>query len=158
MNFDQALTELLKHEGGFVDHKDDPGGATNHGVTERVARKHGYTGHMRDYPKSEAAKVYRVDYWDAIKAEELPAPLRYPVFDAAVNSGPVQAVKWLQRALGVADDGVIGPKTIAAAKAANADVLVRKMLGVRLHFMTSLNHWPAFGRGWARRIADVLQA
>jgi lysozyme family protein len=113
---------------------------------------------MRDYPKSLAAAVYKSDYWDAIKADELPEAVRYPVFDAAVNSGPAQAVKWLQRALNVADDGKVGPQTINAARAADGDALARRMIGMRLQFMTSLRHWDAFGRGWARRIADVLIA
>ena len=158
MNFQQAFAELMKHEGGFVDHPSDPGGATHYGVTQAVARKHGYTGHMRDYPKSEAMRVYKLDYWDAIQADELPEAVRYPVFDAAVNSGPAQAIKWLQRALDVPDDGKVGPQTINAARAADGNELARRILGMRLHFMTGLRHWPDFSRGWARRIADVLIA
>lgn len=158
MNFTQAFAELLKHEGGFVSHKADPGGATRWGVTEAVARKHGYTGKMQDYPQHEAAQVYRKDYWDAIRADDLPVAIRYATFDAAVNSGPAQAIKWLQRELGVNADGVVGPQTINAARSADAEVLARKILGARLHFMTGLNHWPAFSRGWARRIADLLMA
>lgn len=158
MNFQQAFAELLKHEGGFVDHPSDPGGATNFGITQAVARKNGYTGHMKDYPQHEAMRVYRKDYWDVIKADDLPQAVRYPMFDAAVNSGPAQAAKWLQRELGVKDDGVIGPQTINAARAADGEALARKILGTRLHFMTGLQHWPSFSRGWARRIADLLMA
>lgn len=158
MNFTQAFAILMKHEGGYVDHPNDPGGATNFGITQAVARKHGYTGHMRDYPQSEAMVVYRKDYWDAIKADELPQAIRYPMFDAAVNSGPGQAAKWLQRELGVTADGIIGPQTINASRAADGEVLARKILGARLHFMTGLGHWSSFGKGWARRIADVLMA
>lgn len=158
MNFTQAFAELLKHEGGFSSHAADPGGATRWGVTEAVARKHGYSGDMRDYPQSHAMQVYKADYWDAIRADDLPQAIRYPMFDAAVNSGVSQAVKWLQRALDVADDGVIGPQTINAARASDGEVLARRMLGARLHFMTGLRHWPSFGKGWARRIADLLVA
>ena len=158
MNFTQAFAELLKHEGGFSNHAADPGGATRWGVTEAVARKHGYTGNMRDYPQTEAMRVYKAGYWDAIKADDLPQAIRYPMFDAAVNSGPTQAVKWLQRALDVPDDGRVGPQTINAARAADGEALARRMLGMRLHFMTGLRHWPDFSRGWARRIADVLMA
>lgn len=155
--FDQAFAELLTHEGGYVDHPSDPGGATNHGVTEKVARKFGYTGNMRGYPKEEAAKVYRSEYWDAVRADELPAPLRYPIFDAAVNSGARQAILWLQQALDVKADGVIGTQTLAAVKAADPNALLRCMLGARLRFMTNLNHWSSFGKGWARRIAAMLE-
>ena len=157
MNFDTAFTKLIGHEGGFVDHPDDPGGATNWGVTERVARSHGYTGHMRDLTVTTAKAIYRKDYWDAVRAEDLPPVIRYAVFDAAVNSGVGQATRWLQRALGVADDGRIGPLTIAAATMAEPDVLLRKMLSQRLKFMTSLSNWPSFSRGWARRIADLME-
>jgi len=157
MNFDQAFHTLLGHEGGFVDHPNDPGGATNWGVTERVARAHGYTGHMRDLPVDTAKAIYRKDYWDAVRAEELPAAIRYAVFDAAVNSGPRQAIRWLQRAVGVRDDGVIGPVTLGAVRGANPEQVLRRMLAQRLRFMTGLSNWPTFGRGWARRIADLME-
>lgn len=84
--------------------------------------------------------------------------LSYPVFDAAVNSGPGQAVRWLQRALGVADDGRIGPVTLAAARVANGEALKAAILAQRLRFMTQLSNWPSFSRGWARRIADLMEA
>jgi lysozyme family protein len=158
MNFDQAFDVLLKHEGGFVDHKDDPGGATRFGITEAVAREVGYRGDMRDLPIALAARIYRERYWDAVKAEQLPAAVRYVVFDAAVNSGVTQAARWLQRAVGVRDDGVIGPQTLAAVAQHQPDVLVRRFLSQRLRFMSGLANWPAFGRGWARRIADLMEA
>lgn len=158
MNFDQAFDVLLKHEGGFVDHKDDPGGATRYGITEAVAREVGYRGDMRDLPIALAARIYRERYWDAVKAEQLPAAVRYVVFDAAVNSGVGQAARWLQRAVGVRDDGVIGPQTLAAVAQHNPEALVRRFLSQRLRFMSGLANWPAFGRGWARRIADLMEA
>ena len=156
MKFDEAFTQLLGHEGGYSDHKADPGGATMWGVTERVARANGYQGPMRDLPVSLAKQIYRAAYWDAVRADELPAVARYSVFDSAVNSGVSQSVKWLQRALGVADDGALGPKTLAAAKAADGYALKSKMLGTRLQFMADLPTWPSFGRGWARRVASLL--
>lgn len=158
MNFDQAFDILLKHEGGFVDHKDDPGGATRFGITEAVAREVGYRGDMRDLPVALAARIYRERYWDAVRAEQLPAEVRYVVFDAAVNSGVGQAARWLQRAVGVRDDGVIGPQTLAAVAQHNPEALTRRFLSQRLRFMSGLANWPAFGRGWARRIADLLEA
>lgn len=157
MNFDQAFEKLLGHEGGFVDHPDDPGGATNWGITERVARAHGYQGAMKDLPVDIAKAIYKSSYWTPIRAEELPTPIRYPLFDAAVNSGNLQAAVWLQRAVGADPDGVIGPKTIIAALAAQNEITLRKMLSQRLRFMTNLKTWPAFSRGWARRIAELLE-
>lgn len=158
MDFDQAFHKLLGHEGGYVDHPKDPGGATCWGVTERVARAAGYRGHMRDLPVDLAKSIYRRQYWDSVHADDLPSALRYAVFDAAVNSGHSQAIKWLQRAIGADDDGVLGGKTLAMARAAQPDFALRRMVGARLQFMTDLKTWPVFGRGWARRIADLVQS
>lgn len=157
MNFDTAFTALLKHEGLYSDHAADPGGKTMYGITEAVAREVGYRGDMRELPLDLAKRIYKDRYWDTVKAEQLPPAVRYVVFDAAVNSGPGQAAKWLQRALGVADDGVIGPRTLAAANAANPDALKMRMLGQRLRFMAGLSNWPAFSRGWAIRIASLME-
>jgi lysozyme family protein len=157
MNFLTAFEKLLKHEGGFSNHKDDRGGATRYGVTEAVAREAGYRGDMRELPLDLAQRIYKDRYWDAVQAESLPPDVRYIVFDGAVNSGVVQSAKWLQRACGVKDDGVIGPITIRAASSLHSDGLKRRILAQRLRFMATLANWPAFGRGWANRIADLLE-
>lgn len=157
MNFDLAFDALLGHEGGFTDNPSDPGGATRWGITERVARANGYAGSMRDLPVDVAKRIARSEYWDAVKAEDLPASLRYAVFDAAYNSGTTQATYWLQRALGVKSDGVIGAQTILAAQQCSPDRVLARMLGMRLQFMTNLPTWSTFGKGWARRIAALLQ-
>jgi lysozyme family protein len=157
MNFTIAFQKLLGHEGGYSDHRDDPGGKTRYGVTEAVAREVGYRGNMRELPLDLAQRIYKDRYWDAVQAENLPADIRYAVFDAAVNSGVAQAAKWLQRACGVKDDGVVGPLTIRAANALHPEGLKRKMLAQRLRFMATLPNWPAFGRGWANRISDLLE-
>lgn len=157
MNFLTAFDKLLKHEGGFSDHSADPGGKTRYGVTEAVAREAGYRGDMRELPLDLAQRIYKDKYWDAMQAEALPADVRYIVFDGAVNSGVTQSAKWLQRACGVKDDGVVGPATIRAANSLASDGLKRRILGQRLRFMATLPNWPAFGRGWANRIADLLE-
>ena len=154
MNFDAAFDNLLKHEGGFSDHTADPGGKTRYGITEAVAQEFGYRGEMRELPLDLAKRIYKDRYWDACQADKLPSDVRYIVFDGAVNSGVGQSIKWLQRACGVLDDGVVGPKTIQAA---NADGIKNKLCAQRLRFMTNLPTWPNFGRGWARRIADLLE-
>ena len=158
MTFDEAFTKLLGHEGGYSDHPSDPGKATMWGITEAVARANGYTGPMRQLPQAEAKRIYKTLYWDRVQADALPDKVRYAVFDAAVNSGPGQAIRWLQRALGVADDGKIGPVTIAYLRQSDPEAVTRKMLAQRLRFMTSLTAWPSFSRGWARRIADLMDA
>ena len=157
MNFDTAFNKLLGIEGDYSDHPSDPGGKTRWGVTEAVAREVGYRGDMRDLPVDLAKRIYLEKFWTPIKAEELPVGIRYTVFDGAVNSGVGQSIKWLQRALGVVDDGMIGPKTLAAANAQNADALRMRILASRLRFMSELSTWPAFGRGWARRICELME-
>jgi lysozyme family protein len=157
MDFDRAFKMLIQHEGGFSNHSADPGGKTMFGITEAVARENGYTGDMRQLPLATAQQIYRRQYWDAVRAEELPASVRYAVFDAAVNSGPRQAIRWLQRAVGAKDDGIIGPQTLALVRSVNQEKLVRVVLAQRLRFMSTLPNWPAFSRGWARRIADLME-
>jgi lysozyme family protein len=158
MHFDTAFALLLGHEGDFSDHAADPGGKTRFGITEAVARQAGYTGDMRALPVELAKRIYLDSYWRPVRADDLPPGVRYIVFDGAVNSGPAQSALWLQRALGVTADGVIGPRTLAAAYAKDAQQLKTAILAQRLRFMTSLTNWPAFSRGWARRIADLMEA
>ncbi|OUM01740.1 glycoside hydrolase family 108 protein [Variovorax sp. JS1663] len=155
MNFDEAFDRLLGHEGGYSNHPSDPGQETMWGVTAKVARANGYLGDMRGLSREKAKQIYRDLYWAPIRADELPEGLRFDVFDAAVNSGVQQAVKWLQRVVGAAPDGVIGPATLRAV--AQADALApARYAGVRLQFMTDQPTWGAFGRGWTRRVAANL--
>ena len=109
-------------------------------------------------PVETARNIYKAMYWDAVQAENLPADIRYIVFDAAVNSGVAQSARWLQRACGITADGVIGPQTIRAANALHPEGLKRRVLAQRLRFMAGLPNWPAFSRGWANRIADLMEA
>lgn len=156
MNFDQAFDRLLGFEGEYSNDARDPGGETMWGVTRRVALQEGYTGDMHTLPRDTAKAIYRKRYWGAIRADDLPDALRYPMFDAAVNSGPKQAIAWLQGALNVGEDGVLGPLTLDVAARGDGKALAVKMTAQRLDFMTTLPTWGAFGRGWARRIASIL--
>lgn len=156
MKFDEAFEKLIGHEGDYSNHPDDPGGETMHGVTAKIARANGYTGSMRDLPLAVAKSIYRSSYWDAVRADELPESVRFDVFDCAVNSGPGQAVRFLQRATGAADDGRMGPQTMRAVKAMDPQLLDKRLSGYRLRFMSELKAWPIFGRGWAARIATNL--
>jgi lysozyme family protein len=157
MTFDEAFDQLLGHEGGYANHPSDPGGETMWGVTRKVAIKEGYTGDMHSLPREKAKDIYRRKYWDAVMADRLPESVRYTVFDAAVNSGPAQAISWLQRALDVGEDGVMGPLTLDAVNKASGLKLGVLFNAERLDFMTSLPTWGAFSRGWARRIVANLK-
>lgn len=158
-NFAEALQKLLVHEGGFVDHPDDPGGMTNLGVTKAVWQE--WVGHpvgekqMRNLTPAVVAPLYRAKYWNKIKGDDLPTGVDYVVFDAAVNSGAGRAAKWLQACVGVDVDGDIGPKTLAAVNAFNPNQLIEDYAKRRLSFLMDLKHWDTFGKGWSRRVAEV---
>lgn len=156
MKFDDAFARLLGHEGGYSNHADDPGGETNWGITIAVARANGYRGSMKDMPVAEARRIYLDLYWRPLQLDALPAPIRFDMFDTAVNSGVSRAVKLLQRAVGTVEDGKLGPKTIAAANAMNAEQLDSRLAGHRLLFLCDLKVFPTFGKGWVRRVAHNL--
>lgn len=156
MNFDQSFEKLIGHEGRYSNNPADPGGETMFGVTKVVARAHGYNGNMIDLPLNAAKLIYKSSYWDKARCDELPEEVRFDTFDAAVNSGVGQAVKFLQRAAGVQDDGVIGPRTLSAVRAMDPQLLDKRLSGYRLRFMTELKNWPPFAKGWAARIATNL--
>ena len=157
MNFDTAFDRLIGHEGGYSNHPDDPGGETMWGVTVAVARANGYAGPMRNMPRETAKAIYRSQYWDKVKADSMPFAVAFQVFDAAVNHGNGQAAKFLQRAVGVADDGVIGPKTLAAVAARGAAAILLLFNAEREQFYTDLKTWPSFGKGWSRRVVANLR-
>lgn len=151
---------VLAHEGGYVNHPADPGGATNKGVTQKVydawRDKQGKPRQsVRSIVDAEVHAIYRRDYWDAIKGDDLPAGVDYCVFDFAVNSGINRAAKYLQAAVGVAQDGAIGPATIAAAKAQDAATLVNAICDRRMAFLRGLGTFATFGKGWTRRVTEV---
>lgn len=157
--FEACLPLLLAHEGAFVEHPDDPGGATKFGVTARTLARYRGTRVTREavmaLTREEAGAVYRMLYWDAISGDQLPAGIDYAVFDAAVNSGVRQATLWLQRSLGVTADGVIGPVTLAAAQKADPEIVIAAICDKRLIFLQRLKTWSVFGSGWSKRISDV---
>lgn len=154
-NFERALAEILHYEGGYVHDSRDPGGETNHGITRTTARAHGYYGSMRTIPMSIVNRIYHRSYWSAVRGDELPTGVDLAVFDFAVNSGPQRATEFLQRAVGVDDDGSIGPVTLAAVRS-NAPVhVVMTLCQERLAWLKERKLWPHYGRGWTRRVQSV---
>ena len=157
--FDRALSAVLKHEGGYVNHPKDPGGATNRGITlanfRRYVKPCGTVADLKKLTTAQAAVVYRRHYWDAVLGSQLPAGVDYAVFDFAVNSGPKRAAQFLQRIVGAAADGVIGPKTLAAVSAMPPEDIVTALCDARLAWLKRLKTWPTFGKGWAARVAGV---
>jgi lysozyme family protein len=161
-NFEQCLALVLKHEGGYVNHPKDPGGMTNLGVTKRVWEE--YVGHsvdeaaMRALGPQDVAPLYKKNYWDKIRGDDLPSGVDYACFDLAVNSGVGRAAKFLQQAVGVSADGVIGPATLDAIEKANPRDLATEICDLRLNFLQSLPTFATFGKGWSRRVSEVEEA
>ncbi len=169
--FEPSLALTLAHEGGFVNHPKDPGGATNKGVTQGT-----YDGYrtlnglpkrsVRFIEENELREIYRKNYWNAAGCQSLPAGVDYAVFDYAVNSGPGRAVKDLQRtvnsvgnllgvSLSVNVDGDIGPATIEAVKklaTVNEVAFIESFCNRRMDFLHSLKTYSTFGKGWQRRV------
>lgn len=161
---DEYMPRILKHEGGFVDHPRDPGGATNKGVTIGTLRKLGMdldgdgdvdVTDLKRLTEADAAKVFKRFYGDAVQADLLPRGLDYAMTDFAVNSGPGRAAEHLQRILGAKVDGHIGPMTLAALKGRNVADLINDLCDSRLRFVRALSTWATFGKGWQSRIGEV---
>ena len=158
-NFDACLAHLLKHEGGFVNHPSDPGGATNLGVTQAVWEgwidRSVSEKNMKALTPAKVAPLYREMYWDRIKADKLPSGVDYCVFDAAVNSGVSRAAKWLQTTVGAVADGAIGEQTLKQVLLTNPQMVIDKYSAIRLEFLKGRSTWPTFGKGWERRVEEV---
>lgn len=152
LTFDQAFDRLLGNEGGYVNHPGDPGGETNWGISKRS-----YPNvDIKNLTREQAKTIYRRDFWDQLGADAHPA-IRYQAFDFAVNSGVSTAIRKLQAALGVADDGVFGPISKRALAGADVNDVLMRFMAQRLRYWASLNAWPTFGKGWAIRAAKQLE-
>lgn len=158
-NFEKALALVLKSEGGFVNNPKDPGGMTNLGCTKTVWEE--FVGHpvseadMRALTPADVAPLYKRKYWDKVSGDNLPDGLDYCVFDAAINSGPGRAAKWLQEVLKVTVDGDIGQGTLKALQDLSTDQVIDSYMAKRLAFMQSLPTWSTFGKGWGIRVSAV---
>lgn len=164
-NFDTETQWLLVHEGGYVNHPKDPGGATNRGVTQRTYD--GYRKRMglpiqsvRSIIMLEVLDIYKTQYWDKIAGDQLPTGLDYAVYDFAVNSGPKRAVQFLQELLGnVAADGIMGNQTLGALAAfgpKDMPGLIEGYCEKRWNWMQTLTTWSTFGTGWTRRVMGEI--
>ena len=161
-NFDFCLREVLKHEGGFVNHPKDPGGATNKGVTiatfRRYVKANATVQDLKNISDEQVAAVYLRHYWHAVRADDLPPGVDFCVFDNAVNAGPSRAIKQLQEVTGAVQDGRLGPATMEAARRVDPVSLVHGLCDRRLRFLRSIRGgslWQTFGRGWQRRVDAV---
>lgn len=163
-NFERAFAELIGNEGGFKrdprDRMDWSSGVIGYG--QLVGTKFGLSAGT--YPKldipnltlDQARAIYKTEWWDKFNGDSLPYELGFQIFDSEVNHGHGMGVKFLQRALGVKDDGVIGPITLGAIEKYDQGKLIMRFLGIRMQFFTTCPTWDTNGRGWARRISHNL--
>lgn len=154
--FLDCFARVIGHEGGYVNDPRDPGGETKFGISKRAYPKL----NIRALTLERAQAIYWSDYWLACRCDSLPKDCDGLVFDAAVNHGPSVALRLLQAALGVAQDGNFGPISAAALRVAagRPDRLEGRFVAHRLLFWASLSTWPTFGRGWTIRGANELLA
>jgi uncharacterized protein (TIGR02594 family) len=162
-SYDEALARLLVHEGGNDDDPRDPGGRTSRGILQREwdvwrGSHPGLPADVWRAPQDQVEAIYRQNYWNALRCDDLPAGVDYAVFDYGVNSGIGRAAKVLQRLVGTVVDGEVGPDTIAASARANAGKLIGAICDERLAFLQGLRTWPTFGKGWGRRVREVRAA
>ena len=154
-----AIHLILGHEGGYVNHKDDPGGATNMGVTLETFRRYikpgGSIEDLKALTREQAVIVFKRHYWDAVLADFLPSGVDYAVADFAVNSGPARAARFLQAIVGATQDGMVGPATLAAVAKWEPKLLAAKLCDKRLAWLQTLGTWSTFGRGWSARVSEV---
>lgn len=151
MDFRDAIGIILKHEGGYVNDPKDPGGETNFGI----AKKYHPNEDIANMTVDRAMEIYKEHYWDKFGIQELPGSVRLAYFDCCVNQGGAAAAKLLQRAVGVADDGVIGPVTKAKVQGYSSKMLVRNFLAERALRYAGTRNFDRFGKGWMRRLMEV---
>ena len=158
-NFDHSLDLVLKSEGGFVNNPKDPGGMTNLGVTANTwasfKGRNTNEKEMRSLTRDDVAPLYEKKYWDACKCDDLPSGVDYLVFDFAVNSGPGRSVKILQKALGLPEDGAVGPVTIQTIDVMDKTELIARFSDAKKQFYESLPTFATFGNGWLKRVDEA---
>jgi len=153
-NFKECLDLVLKSEGGWVNHKDDPGGETNLGITKRVWEE--YVGHpvesLKKLTKEDVAPLYEQKYWRPCYGEVLPRGLDFVVFSMGINAGTGRSIKLLQLSIGCVPDGVIGPTTRGLISDSNSATVIAKFSESRREYYRSLKTFPIFGKGWLSRV------
>lgn len=151
VTFEIAVERSLSHEGNYVFHSRDPGGETKFGISKRSYPNVDIKNLTRDGAKA----IYKRDFWD-VCGNGLDDSVVYQMFDASINHGAPNAIRMLQRAVGVADDGHWGPNSQSKYSNMSENDVLMRFLSQRLRFMTKLLIWPTFGKGWSVRIADNL--
>ena len=152
--FPDCIAHVLAAEGGLVNDPQDPGGVTKFGISQRS-----YPAlDIRALSLDDAKAIYQRDYWDKLQGEALPAGLDLLLLDHAVNAGPARAIRLLQHLVGVPEDGLMGPVTLAGVAIADPQDLIARYSELRLDFYRDLPTWRHFGAGWSRRVHRTRRA
>lgn len=161
-NYQHCLELILHHEGGYVNHPKDPGGETNLGVTKRVYEEWGGQKDMIDLTVEDVEPIYKKNYWDRVKGDQLPSGLDLCVFDFGVNAGTGRAAKYLQNLIGTTPDGGIGPMTLKALDeyltCNGLHNTIENYQDERQKYYERLSTFETFGRGWTRRVQETTAA
>lgn len=156
LTFKEVFNRVIGHEGGYVNDPHDAGGETNWGVTKRTAQENGYTGSMKMMTREQAYQIYEKAFWQRYNCDKLSPAVAFQFFDAAVNHGVGNASRMLQRAVGVADDGIVGKVTLSAVEKMPISDFILKFNAQRIKFYTKLKSFPRYGAGWMNRVAGNL--
>jgi lysozyme family protein len=151
--FLKVIDRVLGHEGGYVDDPTDPGGETNWGISKRSYPK----VDIKNLTRNQAIAIYYRDFWLPIKGDSVSDGAAHQLMDGAVNSGPREAIRFLQRAVGVADDGHFGPISLEAMRKTSETDFIMLYVAERMEYMTKLKNWVHHGKGWIRRMAQNLR-
>lgn len=143
--------ELMVSEGGYVNDPRDPGGETKYGISKKAYPNED----IKNMTQERAIYLFKRDYWDKCKCDNMPDALSIVVSDCAYNSGTTRANKILQECLGVTADGIIGPKTLGAIEKQDLQKLLWKYHDNRLNFLKSLSTWEVYGKGWKDRVDKI---
>jgi lysozyme family protein len=163
-NFDRCFRFILQFEGGFVNDPRDPGGPTNLGITQATLSaflgRQATIAEVRALTPAKAALIYRAKFWDHVNGDNLPEGIDLAVFDFGVQSGPSRGVAALQRAVGVADDGSLGPITTAAANRADPGETINAICDDRMVFIRKTKAFkvPRFQKGLINRVENCRKA
>ncbi len=164
MKFDEAFRILIENEGSYTNNYNDRGNWTSGvvGKGEQRGTKYGISAmsypflDIKNLTIDDVKKIYKKDWWDKLRLDDLPEEIAFDMFDMAVNSGISNSVKILQKTIGTNVDGIIGPNTIKLSNQYNPIRLVAHFNAHRLLFMTNISTWDTFGKGWSRRVANNI--
>ena len=164
LTFEQAFERLIGHEGKFTDDQKARGNWTTGIIGKGILKGTKYGISAMTYPDfdiknltlDQAKEIYKRDWWDKLNADNLDPAIVFQVWDFAINAGMGTAKRKLQKSVGMAEDGIIGPLTLKPIQKADLNDILMKFNAERLNHYTSLSTWPRYGKGWRFRVAQQL--